>query len=461
MRKILNFICLFSLVLLNTCSWTQNSDIKVEHDLPQIMQKGRITAITNFNSTEYFIYKGTPMGFQFELLERFAEYAGLELEIIASNNDEEMVKKLITGQCDIIATATPIRKELKKYVNYTEPIRQGKQVLVQRAHNISDSGKYINSVVELAGKTVIVQSNSSYSDRLANLSKEIGGDIDIVEVPEDQEQIVQFVAGGEIDYAVCDEMQAIVNQKYYPQLDCKVAISLPQNLSWAVRNNSPQLTIKLNSWLKQFKKTVTYANLYNKYYRSERSVKIVNSNYYAITTGRISSFDNEIKHFSNQLGWDWRLVSAIIYQESNFKPNVMHGTAYGLMQIIPETAKRFGVDSADSPAKNIKVGIKFLKWLNLKFEQSIPDANERIKFVLAAYNVGIGHVFDARALAVKYGKDPNIWNNVQYYLLHKSEPKYYNDPLSKFGYCRGYITCAYVSEVLSRYNHYKNIATIQ
>jgi membrane-bound lytic murein transglycosylase F len=255
-------------------------------------------------------------------------------------------------------------------------------------------------------------------------------------------------------------MQAAVNQRYYPQLDIKLDISLPQNLSWAVRNSSPILAQQINTWLTHFKRTTTFALLFDKYYNSERSTKIVNSNYYAITTGRISVYDNEIKQYSAELNWDWRLVAALIYQESNFNMNVSHGSAYGLMQVIPETAKRFGIDSADTPVKNIKVGIKYLKWLDQKFVNALPDDQERVKFVLAAYNVGIGHVFDARALAVKYGKNPNKWDDVKFFLLHKNESKYYKDPESKFGYCRGYITCAYVSEVLNRFSHYKNLASV-
>ena len=150
----------------------------------------------------------------------------------------------------------------------------------------------------------------------------------------------------------------------------------------------------------------------------------------------------------------------MIYQESRFKSNVKSWAgAYGLMQLMPTTAKRFGVNKSSSPTDNIKAGIKFIKWLDKRFEnRGITDEEEKIKFILASYNVGLGHILDARRLAEKYGKDPNVWeNNVDEFILKKSDPEYYHDPVVKYGYCRGSETYQYVYQILDRYEHYKNI----
>ncbi|NJK87073.1 MAG: transglycosylase SLT domain-containing protein [Bacteroidales bacterium] len=116
-----------------------------------------------------------------------------------------------------------------------------------------------------------------------------------------------------------------------------------------------------------------------------------------------------------------------------------------------------GVNEYASPIEQIKAGTELIKWLEKRFS-NIEDKNERIKFVLAAYNVGIGHVIDAQNLALKDGKDPNVWHGcVDEYLLKKSTPEYYNDPVVKYGYCRGTETYNYVTQILDRYEHYKNI----
>jgi membrane-bound lytic murein transglycosylase F len=127
------------------------------------------------------------------------------------------------------------------------------------------------------------------------------------------------------------------------------------------------------------------------------------------------------------------------------------------MQLMPATAKRFGVDTVSSPRDQIRAGMEFIDWLDKLFSD-VKNPQERVKFVLAAYNIGPGHIIDARNLAKKMGADPNVWSNsVDRWLLSKSDPKYFNDPVVKFGYCRGTETFNYVTEVLERYEHYKNI----
>jgi membrane-bound lytic murein transglycosylase F len=124
---------------------------------------------------------------------------------------------------------------------------------------------------------------------------------------------------------------------------------------------------------------------------------------------------------------------------------------------MPSTAERFGIDSLSSPQKHIEAGVKYIQWLDGILLDKITDREERIKFVIAAYNVGLGHVLDARRLAEKYKKDPNIWTgNVDYFILHKSNPEYYQDPVVKYGYCRGEEPYRYVTEILDRFKHYSN-----
>jgi membrane-bound lytic murein transglycosylase F len=188
---------------------------------------------------------------------------------------------------------------------------------------------------------------------------------------------------------------------------------------------------------------------------------MVESDYFSLTSGEISPYDKYIKEFSSQINWDWRLIASMMYQESRFNANAKSWAgAFGLMQMMPNTAVRFGVDSASSPRSQIKGGIMFLQWLDKMFED-VPDPIERQKFVLASYNIGPGHIVDARNLALKNGKDPNIWkDNVDLFLLKKSDPKFYNDPIVKYGYCRGTETYKYVLDVVERYEHYKNLVQL-
>lgn len=450
------------------CSDSQNSHArkKMAVDLNEIRENGKLVVLTDFNSTNYFIYRGQPMGYQYELLQELADHLGIKLDVIVSNNLEESFNYLTDGKCNLLAINLTITKERRKYFDFTEPHTQTRQVLVQRKpDNWKNLGKgdlekqLIRNQLYLAGKTIYVEKNSSYAERLKNLSDEIGDSIFIEEVQEDSEKLISLVANGDINYTVCDENVALVNQTYFPNIDVSTAISFPQYLAWAVQKGATSLKYEIDSWLNEFKKTTKYAVIYNKYFRNQRTSKMVASDYFSLTSGKISAYDPAIKKYSSQIGWDWRLLASVIYQESRFDPNAESWAgAFGLMQLMPNTARRFGVDRNSPPEQHIRAGVEFIQWLNNRFKEKIPDQQERIKFILASYNIGYGHIEDAMNLTEKYGKDPAIWDNsVDQFLMMKSDPKYYLDPVVKYGYCRGIETYNFVSEVIERYNDYKNI----
>jgi membrane-bound lytic murein transglycosylase F len=430
-------------------------------------ERGKLIAVTDFNSTNYFIYKGEPMGFHYELLKQLSEYLDLNLEIITENDINKAFEMLNSGKTDLLAFELAINTSRKKEIRFTEPISETRQVLVQRKPErwrlmtIDEIEKnLIRNQLKLAGKTVYVQVGASSFECLKNLEDEIGDTISIIEVPFETEQLISMVARGDIDYAVCDENIAIVNTGYFPLIDVSTPVSFSQHLAWGIRKEkSDKLERALNAWITTFKKTNGYALLYAKYFRNDRSNTIFHSDYYSIGTGKVSPWDNLIKSFSDSLKWDWRLLASLIYQESRFDPSVKSWAgAVGLMQIMPETGKNFGIDILSSPENNMKAGVLYINYLQKFFSDKIPDSTERVKFVLAAYNAGAGNIVDAMKLAVKNGKNPLLWDeNVAVWLLKKSEARYYNDPVVENGYCRGDESVNFVSQVLKRYEEYKNI----
>lgn len=439
-------------------------------DLKEIRENNKLVVITDFNSTDYFIYRGQPMGYQYELLKELTDYLGIKLDVMVSNDLDDSFRKLTNGECNLIAINLTVTKERKKYIDFTMPHGQTRQVLVQRKPDnwkklsrAAIENQLIRNQLDLAGKTIYIQNGSSYYERLKSLSDEIGDTIYIMETPEEAEQLVSLVAEGTIDYTVCDENIALVNQTYYPNIDVETAISFPQYIAWAVQKGNTSLRQEIDKWFSEFKKTTTYAVIYNKYFRNQRSFEMVTSDYFSLTSGRISEYDESIKKYSEMIGWDWRLLASVIYQESRFNPSAQSWAgAYGLMQLMPNTARRFGVNRDAPPDQHIRGGVEFIKWLDDRFREKVPDEQERIKFILASYNIGYGHIEDAMKLAEKYGKNPQKWdNNVDEFLMMKSNPKYYMDPVVKYGYCRGTETYKFVSEVLARYTDYKNILSDQ
>ncbi len=440
---------------------------EVNIDLAEIKLKKKLVAITGYNAYSYFIYKGAPMGYEYELLSRLAKNLELELEIKVVHNIDRMIEMLNNGEGDLIAYNLTVTKERQKSIAFALHHTTTRQMLIQRKpeswrkmklHEIDAT--LIHSPIDLIDKEIHVVQGSSYIGRLKNLSEEIGADLNIIEAPDSvtSENLIEQVANGEIDYIVEDENIAKLLQYQYPILDISMPISLPQRIAWGVRKKSPLLLEAINSWLGKMKKKTEYYVIYRKYFESRHSFRRrINSEYFSLTGGSISVYDDLIKEYSTSLKWDWRLLASLIYQESQFHPDkTSWAGARGLMQLMPATAKQFGVVNIANVHQNVDAGVKYLRWLTKFWKEEIPDSTERIKFVMASYNIGHGHIEDARRLAEKYGVNHNVWkDNVDQYLLKKSEPKYYNDPVVRNGYARGTETVKYVREIFDRYEHYQ------
>ncbi len=435
--------------------------------LERIQHSGKLVGLVDYNSTNYFIYRGEPMGYQFELLKAFAEHLGVKLEIVTNNDLNESFKNLKKGEVDIIAIGLTVTKERSKIVDFSDPLAQTRQVLVQRKpenwrkmetmDEIEE--QLIRNPIDLADKTIVIQKMSSFKERLINLSNEIGDSIHIIEDDREVEQLITAVAEGEIDYTISDEHIALVNQRFNQDVDVSTAVSFPQNLAWGIRIGDDDFKQELNSWLSEFKNSLTSRLLYDKYFNNPRTIYYARSEYHTEGGGKISKYDEVIKEISSKYDMDWRFLSSLIYQESGFKQKAESWRgAYGLMQLMPATAEEYGIDSISTPSEQIEAGVKFLQWLDEQLQGVVTDYNERMKFVLAAYNVGLGHVWDARRLAIKYDKDPNVWtNNVDTFLLQKSDPAFYRDSVVRYGYCRGSEPYNFVIEILDRYEHYSNL----
>jgi len=458
----------FSVVVIFIWNEIRNSEEKKEldsnikpNDFDRIKKTGILKAVVDYNSSNYFVYRGRPMGFEYELLQDLCEDLGVNLEIVVSNDITETFNGLKNNRFDLVAQNLTITGKRNKEMDFTVPLVQTQQVLVQREKaSKTDNNKYVNSVLELANKKVYVQKNSAYNQRLLNLSEEIGGSIDIVsDSVFGTEELISRVAKGEIDYTICDENVGKLNQFYYPNLDISLQVSFPQNIAWAVRKGSVEWKMYLDKWINEIKGTRKFNFLYYKYFESPRVAERMNSEFNSISGSRISKYDHMIKEIAQQYNWDWRLISAIIYHESRFNEDAGSWVgAYGLMQLMPVVAENYGIENIEDPRQNVKGGILLLNSLNDRFIKSIPDSTNRIKFVLAAYNIGLGHVYDAQRLAKKYGKNPSVWdNNVDIYLRNKSNEKYFKDEVVRFGYCRGEEATNFVRNVTNNYKQYLNV----
>ena len=444
------FCCVFG------CKNTRPNPVSENaYDLPQIKDSGELVVLTLYSSTSYFLYRGQEMGFQYELSGQFAKSLGLKLRIEVANSVDELIRKLLAGEGDMIAYNLPVTKEWKDSLIYCGEDIITHQVIVQQGKG---KQKPLKDVTELIGKDIYVKPGKYY-DRLVNLNNELGGGIQIHKVTNDSittEDLITQVAQGKIPYTVADNDLAKLNKTYYPNLNIDLSISFDQRSSWAVRKDCPELAAAATSWHKKNMTSPAYTASMKRYF--ENSKMMPHSPILSLREGKISHYDDLFKKYSKDIGWDWRMLASLAYTESNFDTTaVSWAGAKGLMQLMPATARAMGVPPGkeQNPEESVKAAVKYIAATDRSLSM-IPDKQERLNFILASYNAGLGHIYDAMALAEKYGKNKLVWkDNVENFILLKSNEEYFTDPICKNGYFRGIETYNFVRDILSRYESYK------
>ncbi|MEI7896587.1 MAG: transglycosylase SLT domain-containing protein [bacterium] len=430
--------------------------------LRRIRERGYLIALTDQNTLNYFIYKGEAMGYQLSLLESFAKYLGVPLRIIASNDISKLEYYLRNNAADIIALNLPVSGDGKKLARFSDPFGETRLVLVQRTGSGigKDTTATLGSLKNFPHDTVYVRQDPFLAAQYHAFYKKTGKHAIVKEVADiSQEDLISSVSAGKIRFAICQENVAMAYHRYYRNLDISVLAFPLFSYAWGMGLVSDSLRTEVNGWLKEIKASRDLKQTYLAYFDNQRIASFLRSDYFSVVGRKLSPFDEAIREQSKQVMWDWRLVASLIYEESNFQQGLTSShSASGLMQLMPETAAKFGIDSAATPARQIAGGVKYLKYLDKLLPDEITNPVERIYFVLASYNVGMGRVMAAREKAERFGKDKNRWNgHVDYYLLRRSK----KDPVAKAdtadAYPLDYKTEGFVDDIVTRYYHYRNL----
>jgi len=459
------YLLLIILVSLSLKSCTSSSGSKsqkgegiyTQEQDTNFTNKKKLNIAIFYNTTDYYVYQGITKGFQYDLVNKLAKYLNLELNIKYINPDlKYLFNELKKGNCDIAAmNLTKTQTRLNKF-KFSDPLFSTQSIILQNKHN-----KPIHNLKDLNKKTIFIVKDASSLNLLNRIKDSLKIKFRIIEMPQPVsfEDLLYSVNSNKIKFTVLDGNIINAHKKTMNNLVDSFVLAEKVNISWAISKRYPALAPKINNWIKLIKKNGELNFLYNKYFKNIPHHSNYVQKYAAITNNAISQFDKLFKHEANIINWDWRLLAAIAYEESEFNPDAESSFgAFGLMQIMPETASQYHIVDYFRPDSNIVAGRKFLSYLDKFFSKYPIKDSERIKFILASYNAGPGHIIDAMRLAKKYKKDQYIWdNNVDYFVKNKSKPKYYKDPLSRNGYCNGKQAYEYVKNVLSTYKNYKNI----
>ncbi len=446
---VLIFLGLGAIGYLN--NWfTQSSKQEFILDKDGILTRGTLRVAVDNNSSSFYIYRGRRMGYEYELLLDLGKELGVQVEFVVASDIDEAFTKLEEGRVDLIAMNVQQNAERESFVIFTEAIGSMSTVLVGR--------EKLTSWDTLGMDTVVVRKGAVYKSQLEQIKDSLSLDFTILEVQDHEETLLDRVYEQELRWTVAEKNVAQTNATYYDELQLGLEVSKEEPVTWALRSTSPNLLQAVNSWLVE-KKKVFIPRTYARYFLNSKNQYERTTNAYSSLGGnRISVYDEIIQAQAQSLGWDWRLLAALVYKESRFDTTALsYAGAQGLLQLMPVTVERFGVTNPNDPVESLKGGVKYLQYLDKFWMERVPETNERIKFILASYTIGQGHVDDAWRLTLKYRKNTQSWQEVSNFLNLKSDPKYYRDPVVKSGYAKGHIAVKYVRDVLALFQSYKDL----
>jgi membrane-bound lytic murein transglycosylase F len=420
-------------------------------DLEEIKRRKVLRVAMLNNAASYFIYRGQEVGFQYELADLLATRLGVRLEVVVPDRPADLTRLLIENRADLAPITLTDDFERPPELVYSEPISFAAQILVQPAGEAP-----ITSMAGLAGKRIHVRRSSEYFSRLEQLAKQVPG-LEVVPASEDLEtyELIDLVGKGKIPLTVSNSALLGAELTYRDDVRGTLVLAEKLPLAYAARKTAPKLLARVNEFVKKEVETAGYRALIDKYFHNTRHMAEVQAEQAAVS-GKISPYDELAKKYGSQYGIDWRLIIAQMYQESRFDPKAKSWVgATGLMQVMPKTGAGMGVRDLTDPEQNIACGVKYLAQLRDQIDADIP-VRQRLRFALAAYNAGLGHVIDARQLARERRLDRDVWfGHVEQAMLLLENPRYYQR--TRHGYCRGTEPVQYVSRIQSKYDAYTSV----
>ncbi len=412
-------------------------------NLKTVLEKNYLRVLTSKNSFDYFIHNGRHGGYQYEMVKAFTKHLNekyrngngklaIRFELLPVRNDQ-MIPMLLAGKGDIIAARLTKTEQRASQVRFTIPYRTVDELLI--AHRDFPP---LNQFEDLSGARIAVRRSTSYYESLLLANTKLLGEslapIEIETVDErlETEAVLALVAAGRFSLTVADSVVADTAVVIHPELRVVSSIKLREagKLAWATHPQGVALQKELNAFLPRFRQGSLLGNMAVKKYfehAGQWRLRVGTSE-----GNRLSAYDEIIKKYASQYGFDWRLMAALAYQESGFKQSAMNPSgATGMFQIKPETAREPYINIPDiagekNTANNIHAGIKYLAWIKGRYFDNLEEMSEpeRIRMSLAAYNAGPRTLLRARTRAREMGLDPNRWfQHVEMALLsmHKTE----------------------------------------
>lgn len=414
----------------------------IDRDLPDI----RMDTLRMLTLRDPLTWEERPAattGFEFEVLERFARHIGVPLKVLVMDDRDSMYMALQEGRGDLIAAGyAPVRWE-QRWFTCSKPLYSVHPMIARIRSGAPEKGK------DEGTDSVVVSEWSPYRLR-PRTGRNTKGRVLGRCTPE--EALVDVVLGRSAaclvtDVAARHEGTRLTAVEFTPTEGGK------QDIAMAMRTNAPELKVALNAWLSEPEEVLFRTALLDGYQGRLSKPGPLRQRTMPAAADSISPYDMAFRKHGNGSGWKWQLLAAMAWRESRFDSTaVSHMGAQGIMQFMPNTASRFGLDTAGAVGDHIRAAGRYVARLDTVWMRGVPDRDQRLRFVLASYNAGVGHIIDAQRLAERLGLDPKRWeDNVERAVLLLAKPQFYMRPEMKNGFCQGSQVFQYVRDIVNLY----------
>ncbi|MGF1508493.1 MAG: transglycosylase SLT domain-containing protein [Myxococcota bacterium] len=430
---------------------TRHTRDRYSADLDEIKRRGVLRVLTRNNSSSYFVARGAERGFEFELARAFAHKLGVRLAIVVPNRREDLIHQLLAGAGDLVAAGMTRTRARAEKVRFTRPLLDAPRVVATHRHVV----KLIERPEDLMSLTIHTNFRSTTFRTASRFQAEHELDLRLVDVKDgvEMEQQLDRVANGTYEATIVDTNVLDLARAAGIDVVAKLPIGPALPKAWAVHPDARELHAAADAFVREGRSNRLVRIMYVRYYRPHSTgFRSAQDAFRADTHGIISPYDDLFKKAAAESGVDWRLLAAVAFVESKFDPHARSPWgATGLMQVLPSTARRVGVSNPFTPWGSIRAGARYLRRLIDFFADDGVAKRQQVRFALAAYNAGLGHVQDARGLSTLIDRNPDRWfHNVEDALLLKTDRKWHER--TRHGYARAGETLAYVSRVQAQYD---------
>ena len=413
-----------------------------------IQEQGVLRVISRNGPTTYFEDRHGPTGFEYELAKKFADYLGVELEIQSVHSLEEIFAALANAEVHLAAAGLTITEERQKRMNFSPSYMEIKQYVLYR-----DDRFRPHTPADMEYSNITILAASSHEEILNQLQSEYRGLEFLAATDVETIDLLEMLDKGEIDYTIVDSNEYEANRNFYPNLNIGFEIGQPGQLGWALPGaiSTPDLEQSLIDFFAQLREDDTIKQLEERFYsKSEQGNRIGTLTFNQAVDKRLPKYLPLIQQVAQEYDLSWHLLAAISYQESHWNPKARSPTGVrGMMMLTRPTAKEMGVKNRLDTVESLRGGARYFKKIHGRIPERIAEP-DRSWFALAAYNVGLGHLEDARKITQQQGGNPDKWLDVKERLPLLSKRRWYKN--TKHGYARGHEPVTYVQNIRHYYN---------